>query len=563
MKLTIKRDSTGTKYIAANARGRALLLDPFLNKDMAFTEEERQNLHLQGLLPPRIFTIKEQLEQVYEQYQIKNSPIEKYIYLVALQGRNRTLFYRLLSEHIEEMMPIIYTPTVGEACERFSHIYRRAHGLYITYNDKDRIEELLQSWNCKEVSIIVVTDGERILGLGDLGANGMGIPMGKLSLYTLCAGVPPYPTLPILLDVGTDNPVRLNDPLYIGLRQKRIRSEKYQEFIDSFVRAVKKVFPEVLLQWEDFYKDNALHQLERFRNELCTFNDDIQGTAAVALAGIFGALKITKQSIRDQRIVFAGAGAAANGIADLIVLSMKEAGANESEARKHIWMMDRHGLVTEAHEHLEEFKKKYARAAGEYKDPMNLLEVVCTVKPTILIGVSATKDIFTKEIIEEMTRSCGRPIIFPLSNPTSRSECTPEIAIRASLGKAIVATGSPFEPVVLNGKKFRIGQGNNAYIFPGMGLAISFAKIRRVSDGLFLIAAKALAELLTQDDINEGAVYPSITKIRECSKHIAVAVVEQGVKEGLADFHVLDSLGTNLDHYMWFPDYLPIRYEEL
>jgi malate dehydrogenase (oxaloacetate-decarboxylating) len=420
----------------------------------------------------------------------------------------------------------------------------------------------------KSPSIIVVTDGERILGLGDQGAGGMGIPMGKLCLYTLCAGLSPYSTLPILLDVGTDNEERLNDPLYLGTRHRRIRGAQYQEFIDTFVAAVHRVFPNVVLQWEDFLKGNAIHQLRRFRDTLCTFNDDIQGTAGVVVAGLLSALRITGQSMADQRVLFAGAGASAQGISDLIVAAMMEAGRSQAEATRQIYTVDSHGLVTKDRAGLEEFKVTYARDAEEVRtwdvqdhSQISLAEAVKHARPTILLGTSGVPGTFTEKVIHLMSVNNQRPVIFPLSNPTSKSECTPKEAVLWSEGRAIIATGSPFAPVSYQGRQFRIGQGNNAFIFPGVGLGLTVSRSRRVTDSMFLAAAKALAAKVTEQDLAECAVYPQLARIRECSRAVACAVVETAVKEGLADEEVLDHLEQRIDRAMWYPEYLPIRYE--
>jgi malate dehydrogenase (oxaloacetate-decarboxylating) len=474
----------------------------------------------------------------------------------------------MVHDHIDEMMPIVYTPVVGEACQKYSHIYRRARGLYITYEQRDQIEKILRNAEIPKPSVIVVTDGERILGLGDQGAGGMGIPIGKLALYTLCAGVSPYSTLPITLDVGTDNEERLNDPLYLGTRHKRIRGEEYQKFIDAFVAAVKKVFPEVVLQWEDFLKENALFQLARFRNELCTFNDDIQGTAGVALAGLFSALRITGKPMREQRVVFAGAGASAQGISDLLVAAFMEDGLTRAEADKRIWTTDRHGLVFLGRPGLEKFKEHFARPAEDvagYKvkdrSQITLLETITNAKPTMLIGTSATPGIFTEEVVKEMCRFNERPIIFPLSNPTSKTECKPEDAIRWSDGRAILATGSPFDPVEYKGRHYRIGQCNNAFVFPGIGLGLTIARVRRVTDGIFLDSAKALAAHVSAEDLAECAVYPNLSQIRDVSFAVACATIRRAVSEGHADPEILDNLEQTVRRAMWFPEYLPVRYE--
>jgi malate dehydrogenase (oxaloacetate-decarboxylating) len=538
------------------------------NKGSAFTNQERDELDLHGLLPAVVSTMQQQLDRTYENYQAQTSNIGKFIYLTGLQDRNETLFYRLVYEHIDEMMPIVYTPVVGEACQKYSHIYRKARGLYVSYEHRDNIEKILRNSATTNPSVIVVTDGERILGLGDQGAGGMGIPIGKLCLYTLCAGVSPYSTLPITLDVGTDNEERLKDPLYLGLRHKRIRGDAYQEFIDRFVAAVQKVFPKVLLQWEDFLKGNAIRQLNRFRDKLCTFNDDIQGTAGVVTAGLFGALRITRKAMRDQRVMIAGAGASAQGISALIVTSFMEDGLSRDEAVRRIWTTDSKGLVTKDRPGLEDFKATYARPVEEVaryrcKNPSNitLAETISNAQPTILIGTSGTPGNFTEEVVRAMAKINERPIIFPLSNPTSKAECTAEQAIHWSEGRAIVATGSPFDPVFYNGKRHRIGQCNNSFVFPGIGLGLTVAQARRVSDGMFLDAAKALAAQVTEQDLAECAVYPELTRIRECSHSVACAIVKRAVREGYADGEILEHLEETIDRAMWFPSYLPVRYE--
>jgi malic enzyme len=566
---SIKVDpATWQQYISTPVKGKALLLDPHTNKGTAFTLREREELDLCGLLPPRVSTIEEQLNRVYENFSSKESPLEKFIFMSGLQDRNETLFFRLSHEKIDEVMPIVYTPVVGEACQKYSHIYRRGRGLYIGYDQRNNIEKMLQNYHVPNPSVIVVTDGERILGLGDQGAGGMGIPIGKLCLYTLCAGVSPYSTLPITLDVGTDNEERLGDPLYIGLRQKRVRGDEYQDFVDRFVAAVQRVFPNVLLQWEDFLKGNAIKQLDRFRSRLTTFNDDIQGTAAVVLSGIYGGLRITGQEMKDQRLVFAGAGASAHGIAELFVSALVESGIPLDEAKKRIWTVDTKGLVTDDRQGLEDFKAQYARPVAEVanwqcadRNRITLEEVVANAKPTILIGVSATPGTFSESVVRLMSKINERPLIFPLSNPTSKSECTAEQAVQWSDGRAIVATGSPFAPVMYKGEKHRIGQCNNAFIFPGVGLGVCVARATHISDGMFLDAAKALADQVTREDLRESAVYPNLASIRDCSAAVAKAVIRRAVSEGHAEPGILMNLDKTVAQAMWFPEYLPIRYE--
>ena len=569
MSFSIKVDpSTGQQYMAVSQKGRALLLNPHTNKGTAFTRRERVELDIGGLVPPAVCTMHQQLDRTYEAFKVKTTNLEKFVYLSSLQDRNETLFYRLVLEHIDEMMPIVYTPVVGEACQKYSHIYRRGRGIYIAYEDRDRIEEILLNAGIPHPSVIVVTDGERILGLGDQGAGGMGIPIGKLCLYTLCAGISPYSTLPITLDVGTNNPERLSDPLYLGMRHPRVRGAEYQAFIDAFVAAVRRVFPRVVLQWEDFLKENALFQLARFRDQLCTFNDDIQGTAAVVLAGVYGALRVTGQRMRDQRVVFAGAGASTQGIAELLVAAMMEDGLTHEEAVRAIWTADSHGLVSHARPNLEQYKATYARSREEVagyackdRSQITLLETVENAKPTMLIGTSATPGIFDEPVVRAMARLNARPIVFPLSNPTSKTEVTPEDELRWSEGQAIVATGSPFDPVTVGGKRHRIGQCNNSFVFPGVGLGLTVSGARRVSNGMFLEAAKALAAMVTPEDLAECAVYPQLSRIRDCSFAVACATIRRAVAEGHTDPEVLDHLEKTVERAMWYPEYLPMRYE--
>ena len=561
-----KADGLDEAYIAVDDVGYPLLLDPLTNKGTAFTAEERVRLQLNGLVPPAICTIHQQLDRVYENFRAKPTDLERYIHLASLQDRNETLFFRLVHDRLDEMMPIVYTPVVGEACQKFSHIYRRPRGLYIAYEQRDHIEDILRN-HPRPPAIIVVTDGERILGLGDQGAGGMGIPIGKLNLYTVCAGIPPHLTLPILLDVGTDNDERLNDPLYLGTRHRRIRGAEYQAFVDRFVGAVGRVFPEAVLQWEDFLKGNAITQLERFRNRLCTFNDDIQGTAAVVIAGIYAALRLTRHPLREQRLVMAGAGASAQGIADLFVAALTADGLTREDARQRVATVDSRGLVTSDRTNLEPFKAAYARTPGDVaaydcrdRTHITLEETICNFRPTILIGTSGTAGLFTEAVVSAMAAINERPIVFPLSNPTSKSECTADEAIRWSDGRAIVATGSPFPPVTYRGDTRRIGQGNNAFIFPGVGLGLWVGRVRRVTDAMFLDAARALAGLVTDRDLEEGAVYPSLSRIRACSLAVACAVIHRASVEHLGVKMPAD-LEAAVSGAMWFPRYAQIRDE--
>lgn len=511
--------------------GVNLIHDPTLNKGTAFTKEEQRVLKLRGLVPPRVCSQDEQVLRVMENYRRKPNALEKYIYMIGLQDRNETLFYRVVVDHIEEMMPIIYTPVVGQACQHYGHIFRRPHGMFITLEHQGEIADVLRDWPQPDVRVIVVTDGERILGLGDLGANGMGIPIGKLSLYTACAGVHPRQTLPITLDVGTDNEELLEDPLYLGTPQPRLRGEAYDAFIDEFVDAVRTVFPKALLQFEDFGNRNAFRLLQRYRDRMCMFNDDIQGTASVTLAGLYTAMRITKHRLADQTILFHGAGEAAIGIADLVVSAMMADGIGKDEAVSRCWFRDSKGLVERSRTDLQEHKRPYAHA----HEPLeNLLDIVKAIKPTALIGVSGQPEQFTREIVDAMTKLNERPIIFALSNPTANSECTAQQAITWSQGRVIFASGSPFPPATYAGKEYVIGQGNNSYIFPGVGLGAVVCGAKRVTDEMFFEAAKTLAHLVSEEDLSRGCIYPPLGKIREVSADIAVAVAEVSYRRDLA-----------------------------
>ena len=512
-------------------RGYDLLHNPRLNKGTGFTPEERDQLGLRSLVPPRFTTQAEQQARVLENFRKKTAAIEKYIYLISLQDRNEHLFYRVVMDHVEEMMPIIYTPTVGEACTSFSHIFRRPRGLYVTAEDKGRIRDVLRNWPGRDVAMIVVTDGERILGLGDLGANGMGIPIGKLSLYTACAGVDPSRCLPITLDVGTNRDELLADPLYLGLPQKRLTGAEYEALVEEFVLAVQEVFPGAVIQFEDFATENAIHLLARYRDRVCCFNDDIQGTAAVTLAGILSATRITWQPLTQQVVMFLGAGAAATGIADLIVSALVREGMPAAEARRHCWFVDRGGLVVQGRADLQEHKLPYAH---DHAPAGDLLTAVESVKPTAIVGVSATPNTFTEAVVKAMSRHNPRPIIFPLSNPTSRSECTAAEAYGWSEGKAVFASGSPFDQVMWGGRTFTPGQGNNAYIFPGVGLGVIVSGARRVTDSMFYAAARTLAEGVPEASLNEGLLFPRLRDIRAETARIATAVAEVAYADGLA-----------------------------
>jgi len=504
---------------------------PRLNKGTAFTEAERDALGLRGLLPPRVTSLDAQVGRIMETLRLKPTPLEQYIYLTSLHDRNEHLFFRTVMAHVEELMPIIYTPTVGEACREFGHIFRRPRGLYLSIEDRGRVRQLLRNWPEPRVGIIVVTDGERILGLGDLGANGMGIPIGKLSLYTACAGIDPALCLPIALDVGTDRAELREDALYLGLHRPRVRGADYEALVEEFMSGAEEVFPGALIQFEDFATGPAMSLLARYRDRACCFNDDIQGTAAVTLAGLLSATRISGRPLVDQTVLFLGAGSAANGIADLIVAALRREGLTEAEAIRRCWMVDRTGLVVASGIAANDHRRRYAH---DHAPVATLLEAIETLRPTALVGVSAQPHAFDAQVIRAMARINPRPILFPLSNPTSQAECTAEEAYRWSDGRAIVATGSPFPPIEVGGRVFRPGQGNNAYIFPGVGLGVIVSGARRVTDTMFYAAARTLAALVAPDALQEGVLFPPLSAIREVSAHIAIAVAEVAYQEGLA-----------------------------
>jgi malate dehydrogenase (oxaloacetate-decarboxylating)(NADP+) len=511
--------------------GVDLLRDPALNKGTAFTEAEREVLGLRGLLPARVQTMEQQVIRTLENFRKKPTAIEKYIFLIGLQDRNKTLFYRVVIDYIEEMMPVIYTPTVGQACVEYGHIFRRPRGVFIAAKDRGRMPELLRNWPYKDIRIIVVTDGERILGLGDLGADGMGIPVGKLALYTACAGIHPSLSLPVTLDVGTENEDLLNDPLYIGLKQRRLRGAAYDDFIEEFIVAVEEVFPRTLVQFEDFGNINAFRLLERYRDRICAFNDDIQGTAAVALAGLFSALRITNGKLRDQIFLFLGAGEAGLGTAHLIVSALVDQGLSVDAAQERCWFVDSHGLVVKSRSDLTGRKLRYAH---DHEFMTDLAAMVDSLQPTIMIGVSGQHGAFTRQVLEAMARANERPIVFSLSNPTSKAECTAEEAYVYTGGRAIYASGSPFAPVILEGKKLVPAQGNNVYIFPGVGLGVIVSGARQVTDEMFFVAAQVLAHAVSSDDLEQGSVYPPLARIRGVAATIAAAVAEIAYQRDLA-----------------------------
>ncbi len=534
--------------------GIYLLHDPLLNQGTAFSEEERDRLGLRGLLPPRVISQDTQAARVMENFNKKPTDLEKYTYMIDLEDRNENLFYRVVMDNIETMMPIIYTPTVGQACQEFGHIFRRPRGLYISVKDKGRIGELLSNWPYEDVRVIVVTDGERILGLGDLGVSGMGIPVGKLSLYTACAGIHPSTTLPIVLDVGTNNKSLLKDPLYLGLPKPRVTGEAYDDFVDEFIVAVSERFPRATVQFEDFANHNAFRLLQKYRNSICTFNDDIQGTASVTVAGILASLRLTGNKLRDHKFLFLGAGEAGIGIAELLVTEMKAQGVSARKAKQSCWFFDSKGLVETTRKDLVDHKIPFAH---EHAPMTSFLEAVKELKPTAIIGVSGQPQTFTKEIVEEMGRLNEQPIIFALSNPTSKSECTAEQAYTWTEGRAIFASGSPFDPVTMPDGRYLVpGQGNNSYIFPGVGLGVTTVGAKRVTDSMFMAAAKSLAQQVTDEDLALGRVYPPLTKIRDVSAFIAAAVAQIAYDEDLATEPHPYNLLAYVKEQMYQPDYI-------
>ena len=533
-------------------RGPEILHDSVLNKGTAFTEEERDAFKLRGLLPPRVFTLQEQERRTSENFRGKSSDLERYIYLISLQDRNETLFYHTVLDNIEEMMPIIYTPTVGDACKQFAHIFRRTRGLYVSAQDRGRVEEILGNWLHRDVAVIVITDGERILGLGDLGANGMGIPIGKLALYTVCAGIDPTRCLPVMLDVGTENEELLHDPRYLGILERRLRGQEYDDLVEEFVVSVQKVFPDALIQFEDFANRNALRLLEKYRNRVCCFNDDIQGTAAVALSGVYSAIRIQGTKLVDQTFLFLGAGSAGTGIADLLVAAMTREGLPEDVARRRCWFVDSTGLVVKSRERLQAHKLPYAH---EHEFLPDLLSAVRDLKPTAIVGVSGQPRTFDQPVLETMAELNDRPIVFALSNPTSKAECTAEEAYRWTEGRAIFAGGSPFPPVKLGGRTFVPGQGNNAYVFPGIGLGIVASGASRVSDEVFLAAAEALANQVTRAQLSDGLIYPPFNRIRDVSAAIAARVAEVARDQGLARNPLPADVVAHMRSLMYEPRY--------
>lgn len=539
-----------------------LLNNPLYNKGTAFTKEERDTFGLHGLLPFHISTLEEQVERRYENFKQSADELAKYIFLSSLQNRNETLFYRLVSEHISEMVPLIYTPTVGDVSLHFSILYHQQRGLYLSYPLEDKIGAIIANWPIEDVDVIVVTDGERILGLGDVGVGGMAIPQGKLALYTLFGGIHPGKVLPIMLDVGTNNQKLMNDPLYLGWRHPRIVGDDYYKFIDLFIKALKNRFPKVLLQWEDFARPHARPLLEKYRDQICSFNDDIQGTASVALAAILGAVKLAKGKLKEQKIALFGGGSAGLGIAELIVQAMKLEGCSEAEARRNFYILDIDGLVHTQLDRAYPEQKKFAHDFNTLKSweiadrgKITLLDVVRNAKPTILIGVSTQPDVFTEEIVKTMSGYIERPIIFPLSNPTSCCEAKPKNLIRWTSGKAIIATGSPFSPISYNGRQFSIAQCNNVYIFPGVGLGVIACRTPKVTEKMFIRAAHVLSEHAPMLKDPAGSIFPSLESLRKISREIAIAVGHVAEEEGLVPKSSRQEIEDRVNKQIWSPEY--------
>ena len=532
--------------------GPALLNNARHNKSTAFTKEERKRFGLRGLLPASVCGQDTQLVRALENLRRKEHDIEKYIALRALEGRNERLFYRALIEHTEELLPLVYTPTVGQACREFAHIFRESRGLYITPEDRGIVRELLDNWPERDVRVIVVTDGERILGLGDLGANGMGIPIGKLSLYAAFAGIDPSQCLPVQLDVGTNNRELREDPLYLGWNHERIKGEAYDALVEEFVSAVQDAYPQALIQFEDFLTPNAYRLLQRYRNEVLCFNDDIQGTAAVALAGVHASTRISGARFEGLRVMFLGAGSAATGIGDLLTRALVDAGLSIEEARQRLWFVDVNGLVVQGRDDLMPHNLPYAHA----HEPMGFVAAIRSIEPHVLIGATGRPGTFTQEVVETMAEINARPVIFALSNPTSQAECTPEQAYRWSGGRAIFASGSPFAAVELqDGRTLHPAQGNNAYVFPGIGLGAIGCEARRVTDEMFLAAARALANEVSEADLTKGSLYPPLSRIRELSLSVATSVAAVAYEQGITNSQRPEDLRQHLADLMYQPYY--------
>ncbi|HHT9952315.1 TPA: NAD-dependent malic enzyme [Legionella pneumophila] len=551
--------------IKVTKRGMDLLRDPILNKGTAFSLQERDEFALHGLIPTTVETLEQQVIRCLDAYSAKEEPLEKHIYLRALQDRNEVLFYRFIIDNLVDILPIIYTPVVGQACEMFSHIYRQPRGVFLSYPERDKLDSIIQNIaSTRSIKVIVVTDGERILGLGDQGAGGLGIPIGKLSLYTSCGGIHPSNTLPIILDVGTNNKERLDDPEYIGWRHARISGKDYNDFVDQFVQSIKRHMPHVLLQFEDFAQQHAYPLLERYKDQLCTFNDDIQGTASVAVAAILAATRVTNTPLKEHRVALLGAGSAGCGISEQLVHAMMNQGLSEEEARSRFYLVDRYGLLHDEMTDLLPFQKGFVRSSTslqnwklEKKGEITLADVINNAQPTILLGVSGQPNQFKEAMIKTMLSYCERPIIFPLSNPTSRAEAIPQDLLNWTAGKALIATGSPFEPVAINGHKIEIAQCNNSYIFPGVGLGVVAGQAKRVTDLMMMAAAVALSELAPAIRTGEGRLLPELNSIREVSQHIARAVILQGIKEGHIGPMNNNEIDDSIKRTMWTPQYEP------
>jgi malic enzyme len=560
-------DPNGSKVIETRKAGVWLLHNPSTNQGTAFDRTQRDDLRVRGMVPYRVTTLAEQATAAIAQIRAKSTPLEQYIGMASLHDRNEVLFYRVLVDHVAELMPIVYTPTVGEACQKFSHIYRSARGLWITPDDVDDIPRVLRNSPFRDIRLIVATDNERILGLGDQGCGGMGIPIGKLALYVAGAGIHPSRCLPISLDVGTDNPDLLADPLYLGYPKRRLRGREYDAFIEAFVRGVQEVFPHAILQWEDFHKDRAFVLLERYRRRIVSFNDDIQGTASVTVAGILAALRVTRQRMADQRVVFVGAGAACTGIARLCAIAMRADGADDATIRGALVALDSGGLLFDGRPIDEPHKRELAlprTVMAQYGlDPnakLSPADVVRAVKPTVLVGATAHAGTFTQEMIETMARHVERPIVLPLSNPTSKAECTPEQAMRWTDGRALVATGSPFADVEHAGRRHVIGQANNVFIFPGVGLGTAIAEAREVSTEMFHIASATLAKSVSQERLDLGAIYPHQSDLRRVSFEIACAVVRYASENNLGRHIDPEHVEAVVRTAVWDPSYAPIRH---
>ncbi|MCG7568682.1 NAD-dependent malic enzyme [Pseudoalteromonas sp. CNC9-20] len=552
---------TDPNYLYIPYAGPTLLETPLLNKGSAFTQRERESFNLAGLLPPRFETIEEQVERCYQQYSSFQDNLNKHIYLRAIQDNNETLYYRLVRDHIEEMMPIIYTPTVGDACEQFSDIYRSSRGLFISYEDRHNIDDILRNATKGKVKVIVVTDGERILGLGDQGIGGMGIPIGKLSLYTACGGISPAYTLPVMLDVGTNNEKLLNDPMYMGARHPRIGQQEYDEFLELFIKAVKRRWPNVMLQFEDFAQPNAMPLLKRYRDEICSFNDDIQGTAAVTVGTLLAACRVKGTRLSDQKVVFVGAGSAGCGIAEQVISQMVSEGISEEQARSQIFMVDRFGLLSEGMQGLRDFQQALVQSnealsqwqySGDYA---SLLDVMHCAEPGIIIGVSGQPGLFTEQVIRAMASSHENPIIFPLSNPSKQVEAHPSDVLAWTQGRAIIATGSPFGTVEYDGQQYVIPQCNNSYIFPGIGLGAIAIKAKRITDEMLMAASETLASSSPLANDGKGSLLPPLTEIESLSKRIAFAVAKVAIAQGEALEFSDEDIIKAIDNNYWHPEY--------